>query len=454
MDIFGRLERWLDRRSDGVRQKARGQAPAGSNSDVEAPRPPSVRRRVRAAETESSTPSSSLSFMFGEPSPPPRVSARPFEPSEPGTEFAFALYAALRERPGNLCFSPLSIRALLSLVCEAAKGDTAAQMREVLRLPAHGHLPLALIGGAQARLSAGGVLSMANAIWVAPSVSLLPEYVETLQGAVDCTIATADFSGDAYNAAGRINGWVRERTKGRISHIVESSDFDESTRLVLANAVFFKDAWRSPFPEAFTQSGVFHLPDSQTVTTPLMQNVVTARYCEAEGLQVLALSYGRAPLSLVVVLPERADGLASVEPLLSAHTLGSWLAAAGEQSVSVVLPRLSIDSDVVDWASLLRALGMSLPFTPEADLSGLDGVSPPNPSALSIGRLLHRARIAVTEQGTGAAAAGAAIVHATMTRRKPAHVPEFRADRPFVFAIRDDESGAVLFMGRVVNPLE
>jgi serpin B len=456
MDIFGRLERWLDRRSDGVRQRARGQTPGLSIPGAEAPRPAEARPRTRADRTDHRERSSPLAFMFEEPTPPPRMPSIPTEPPEPGTAFAFALYAALKDTPGNLCFSPLSVRALLSLVCEAARGETGTQMREVLRLPAQGHLPLALIGGVQARLSATGVLSMANALWVDSRVTLLPEYVETLQGAVDCTIASADFSGDPYNAAGRINGWVRERTKGEVTHIVESSDFDALTRLVLANAVFFKDVWRSPFPKHSTEDGAFHLPDGRTVTIPLMKAGITAPYVEAQGLQVLALPYSSAPLSLVVLLPERADGLASLESQLSSDGVGTWLARARERSVYVVLPRLSIDSGVVDWTALLQGLGMPLPFAREADLSGLDGVSPPDPSALSIASLLHRARVSLNETGTVAAAATVApgSVGATPGFRMRNRVPEFRADRPFVFAIRDDHTGAIVFLGRVVNPLE
>lgn len=454
MGLFEHLERWLDRRSDGVRQKARGQTPGLSIAGADAPRPSDARRRVRADRADHLEPSSPLAFMFEEPGPLPRMPALPVEPSEPGTEFAFALYGALRDRPGNLCFSPLSIRALLSLVCEAARGETATQTRAVLRLPEQGYLPLALIGGVQARLSATGVLSMANALWVDPRVSLLPEYVETLQGAVDCTIATADFSGDPHNAAGRINGWVRERTKGRVSHIIESSDFDAETRLVLANAVVFQDEWDDRFREDSTHDADFHLSGGGVVTAPLMAKQRTARYFETDGLQGLLLPYRRSSLSMAILLPRRFDGLAALEAELSPEDLRRWLRTAELRRVSLRLPRFSIEPQPIDWTGTLKSLGLTLVFSDDADLSGINGLTPPDREALRVASLEHRARVEVNEAGTTAVAAARVIVEAVGAPLNPPPPVEFRADRPFVFVIRDDHTGAILFMGRVLNPRE
>lgn len=455
MDFFSRLERWLDRRSDGVREKTRARASDLSIVEPAARRPVRARSRVRALSPEPAETSSPLAFIFGDaPEPPPRP-VRPAEPSEPGTAFALALYEALRHTPGNLCFSPSGIRLVLALICEGARGETGQQMRAVLRLPADGPLSLALIGGVPASLAASGVLSSATALWIHPVVSILPDYMDTLNGAVDCVIAGADFAGDPDAAAGRINGWARERTQGRVPQIVESSEFNVWTRLVLVNAVAFKDAWAEPFDVAHTRDADFHLADGRAVTVPLMSRQITTAYFEVEGLQGLRLSYQRSTLSLVVLLPRCADGVTALESELSPDTLGRWLRMARQHRVHVSLPRLSIASGPIDWTATLTALGMPLVFSEHADLSGINGQTPPDPEALRVASMAHQTRLDLTEVGTTAMAATGAVIRAFgMAQPDASPVPEFCADRPFIFAIRDDTTGTLVFLGRVVNPLE
>lgn len=454
MDIFSRLERWLDRRSDGVREKTRARASDLSIVEPEAPRHGRTRSRLRAVPPEPDETPSALASIFGDATPPPPRPVRPAEPSGPGTAFALTLYEALRSTPGNLCFSPVGIRLVLALICEGARGETGQQMRAVLRLPADGPLSLALIGGVPARLAASGVLSSPTALWIHPSVSILPDYMDTLNGAVDCVIASADFGDDPHGAAGRINGWARERTQGRVPQIVEWSDFDAWTRLVLVSAVAFKDAWAEPFDVERTRDAAFHLADGRTVTVPLMSRQVTTAYFEVEGLQGLRLSYKRSTLSLVVLLPRRPDGVTALESELSPDTLDRWLRMAHLRRVDVSLPRLSIAPGPIDWTATLTALGMPLVFSTSADLSGIDGRTPPDPESLRVASMAHTAQLDVDEGGTTAVAATRAIFSAVGSASVASQVPEFRADRGFLFAIRDDTTGTLVFLGRVVNPLE
>jgi len=435
MDIVGSLERWLARRGEGVRDRKRSETERRSGSTLTG----------AAASSAAATGGSLLGLSLDD--------GRANGPV-PGSDFALELYGRLRERPGNLCFSPLSIRVALAVACEGARGETAAQMRRVLGLPAEGPLALGAIGALQAKLGASGVLSVASAVWTKQGQTLLQSYLDALSGAVDCGVGQLDFEGNPEAAAECINDWTRRQTHGRIGHVVSADSFNALTRLVLVTAVFFQGQWRTPFDPDRTRDEAFHLADGGTVRVPLMRERLYARYFEAERLQGLELAYDKTSLSLLLLLPSSPTDLPALEAELSPDVLESWLRTAFTREVDVLLPRFRLSADVDDLVAQCAALGMPRPFTRAADFSGINGCSPPDREALYIGAVCHRATIEVDEQGTTAAAATAVMMLALSAERpaKPPRIPEFRADRPFLFAIRDSGTGTLVFLGRVVDP--
>jgi len=325
----------------------------------------------------------------------------------------------------------------------------------VLGLPAEGALALASMATLQARLGASGTVSVASSLWLQEGVTLRQDYLDSLSGAVDCGIGFVDFVAAPAASTNRINGWVRDRTQGRIDRLVAPSSFTSLTRLVLANAVFFHGEWRDPFDPTSTRHEAFHLAGGGRVAVPLMRRIITAPYFESDGLQGLVLPYESTSLQLTVFLPSGADGLLALERRLSPQAIASWLRLAEPRKVRVILPRFTVSADVDDLVEQCSALGMLLPFTAAADFSGINGHPPGEVESLHIGDVLHRATIEVDERGTTAAAA--TVFDEVMTAAAPGvthPIPEFRADRPFLFAIRDNASGTLVFLGRVVGPLE
>jgi serpin B len=214
---------------------------------------------------------------------------------------------------------------------------------------------------------------------------------------------------------------------------------------VLANAIYFRGDWARQFEKSATQDQPFHVTGARTVTTPLMFGKVPAGYAaRADGaLKVLELPYKGDEVSMLVLLPDAPDGLPALEAALTADTYRAWTTDLARRDVLVYLPRFSVESRFA-LAPTLGAMGMPLAFTDRADFSGMDGKRD-----LFISAVVHKARVDVDERGTEAAAATGVVVGMTAAREEP---PAFRADHPFLFVIRHNPTGAILFLGRVVDP--
>ncbi|HZU37594.1 MAG TPA: serpin family protein, partial [Gemmataceae bacterium] len=224
--------------------------------------------------------------------------------------------------------------------------------------------------------------------------------------------------------------------------LIPQGSIDEMTRLVLTNAVYFKGTWEHQFKPTLTHNGDFHVPADETVQVPMMHQDSHFRYLRANGFQLLEMPYKGNDLAMIILLPQRVDGLADLESKLSADQLESWLAKARPNYVQVSLPRFKMTREL-SLGNVLAGMGMPLAFNAQADFSGMDGQKD-----LHISAILHKAFVDVNEEGTEAAAAtGAVMTLAAVPVRE-----NFRADHPFVFLIRDNQSGSILFLGRVENP--
>lgn len=363
------------------------------------------------------------------------------------TAFAFDLYGELKKAEGNLFFSPYSLSSALAMTYAGARGETASQMAEVLhfRLPEERLHPA--FASLQERLGEAGdavELSVANALWGQRGTRFLEPFLARLRESHGAGLREVDFAGATEAARQSINDWTAEETRQRIRELIRPGILDASTRLVLTNAIYFKGRWAAEFDPAETEAAPFTCLDGREVEVPMMHQKDRFRYAETPDLQVLELPYQGDALSLVVLLPRRAGGLGELEAALTAEALGGWLPAPGaEQEVVVYLPKFEITAEFrLDDA--LQALGMTDAFElPPADFSGMTGAA-----ELYLSAVVHKAFVAVDEEGTEAAAASAIAFGVT---GMPAPPTVFRADHPFVFLIRDNESGSVLFLGRVAE---
>lgn len=350
-------------------------------------------------------------------------------------DFTHDLFARLAAREGNLVFSPLSIRVALAMACEGARGQTAEEMARVLRYDAETRKLLTAMAADYdgRRRDHVQMPALADALWAQSGVPLLPDYLNGVGKEYHASLEALDFK-NADAACRRINGWVAERTNNRIREIVDPSMFNDNTTLVLANAVHFKAGWQEPFRKRATRDDSFTLGSGETVMVPFMMQTEHLGHAEKDGATAVEIPYEGRRFSMIVVLP--AAGARSVVP-------EGLVDALRGRSVSLALPRFTFETGF-RLDDVLEAMGMKTAFGPDADFSGMNGTKD-----LYLAVVAHKAFVAVDEEGTEAAAATAAAAEIKGERATPV---VFRADRPFLFLIRDRENGAVLFLGRVSDP--
>ncbi|MEZ4442782.1 MAG: serpin family protein [Polyangiaceae bacterium] len=360
--------------------------------------------------------------------------------------FAIAMYAELGAAKGNLAFSPASISLALNMTRAGARGETAAHMAQALRL--EDGTTDAAFGSLLAAWNADDKpyeLAVANRLFGEKTMRLEEAFLDLTGRAYGAPLQPVDFRGAAEQTRETINEWVADRTEERIVDLLPPGSLDSDTRLVLTNAVYFKGAWKTAFDEDATYDQPFHAPGGD-VQTPMMHIEESFAYAETDGLKVVSLPYRGEDLSMTLLVPNEVDGLADLQKKLDADALESWLGAAVKQKVRVALPRFEIDPpQAMKLQPALSALGMADAFTGDADFSGIT-----QEDRLYIDEVFHKAFVKVNEEGTEAAAATAVVM-----TKESAVIEDTKsvvADRPFIFLIRDEKSGMILFMGRVERP--
>ena len=381
---------------------------------------------------------------------------RPF--ADDSNDFALAMYGQLRKRPGNLFFSPLSVRVALCMAQAGARGETAAQMRKALRSSSDEALQIAVAETVRSLNASGGgryEMAVANSLWSQEGVPLRPEYLDLIAREFGGAMNLVDFHGATEAARMAVNQWVEDRTRQKIRGLIPPGGLSADTRLILANAIYFKGMWLLRFLESETREEPFWLEDGGTVRAPLMHQYGDVRYLQANGYQAVELDYEGGDLFMLVLLPDRRDGLRDLETALSARLVRDCVAGMHYREVELFLPRFKMTLGT-DMENALAALGMPLAFSPiEADFSGINGHRPPDAHSLFISAVLHKAFVEVHERGTEAAAATLDNMEFTAALEPPPPPPPppiFRADHPFLFAICERQSGAILFLGRVFDP--
>ena len=368
--------------------------------------------------------------------------------------FVFDLYQFLAEENSNLFYSPYSISLALAMTYAGARGETEQQMVDTLHFmlsqdhlhPAFNSLDLELARrgeGAEGKDGKGFRLNIVNALWGQDGYKFLSEFLDILAENYGAGLRLLDFVKAPEESRVTINDWVSDQTEGRIEDLIPQGVINDVTRLVLTNAIYFNAAWQYPFREARTADGMFYLLDGGEVTAPMMQQTESFGYAEGEGYQAVELPYDGRELSMVILLPE-AGQFGAFEGSLNAELVDAILKNLAPGRVALTMPKFELESDF-SLAQVLVAMGMPDAFSMAADFSGMDGTH-----ELFIKDVVHKAFVSVDEAGTEAAAATAVVV--AEKAMMPEEPVEVTVDRPFVFLIRDIKTGAILFVGRVVNP--
>ncbi len=385
-------------------------------------------------------------------------------------QFALDLYRILRQDSDNLIYSPYSVSLALAMTYAGARGETEAQMADALHFtlpqerlhPAFNSLDQALTSrgagpedaDAASEEGEGFRLHIANAVWGQEGYEFLDLFLDLLAQNYGAGVRLLDFAQAPEKARTTINEWVSRQTEGKIENLIPQGAIDAATRLVLTNAIYFNAAWMHPFETGNTQDGPFHLLDGGQVTVPMMRQTETFGYAQGQGYQAVELRYAgpetateeppTSTTSALILLPEEGE-FEAFEDSLDAQKLNAIVESLAYEQVELSMPKFEFDADF-SLVEALKAMGMTDAFTGAADFSGMTG-----DRALFIAEIVHKAFIGVDEEGTEAAAATAVIMAETAMPVEPEPI-QVTVDRPFLFLIRDRETGSLLFVGRVVNP--
>lgn len=367
------------------------------------------------------------------------------------TDFALSLYQQVRDEPGNLFYSPFSISIAMAMTYAGARNETAQQIEDTLHFTlgqeglhkAFNFLDLELADretnpGQDAE--DGFRLRVTNSIWGQVGEAYMEEFLNTLALNYGAGLNLLDFMADPEQCRLTINGWVEKETKDRIKDLLPQGTVTVDTRLILTNAIYFKAAWNMPFEPEKTATGEFHLIDGGAMSVDMMnQYGIPLPYARGDGYAAVELPYDGEKLSMMVIVPQ---DLEDFESALGADTLQSIISDMQTQLVTLSLPKFSFEFPF-PLTDVLKEMGMPIAFSEEADFTGIR-----ESGGLMITDVLHKAFVAINEEGTEAAAATAAVIGETAIIETATLI----ADRPFLILIHDRPTGTILFLGRVVDP--
>lgn len=363
------------------------------------------------------------------------------------------LYRELAQHPDDLVFSPYSVAVALAMARAGAKGQTAVEMDAVLHATVAGDLDAGFNALERSLARRPGTypfgnirvpleLATANQLWAQRGTDFGADFLDRLATHYGAGVRLVDYVRAREVARKTINEWVSEQTRARIPDLIKEGVLDELTRFVLTNAIYLKAKWTAPFPKQSTAPAPFRRLDGSETGVQMMRRGAHSAYAKGPGYEAVQLSYVGG-LSMIVIVPDIGSFRAVEDGLRDRQRLGQVIGGLAPRYVSLGLPRFEFRSAATLNAPLGR-LGMPTAFTDRADFSG---ISPRE--RLLLKAVVHEAFIAVDEEGTEAAAATAVIGGAT---GGPSDIVTLTVDRPFIFLIRDDETGAILFMGRVLDP--
>lgn len=367
--------------------------------------------------------------------------------------FAFDLYRRARTREGNFFLSPASITTAMAMTYAGAAGNTREEMAKVLHFTPEMPVDAGYATFVALLNSAGDqngyTLSTANKLWSAAGYRMEASFLTLTREQYQAQVETIDF-GRAQEARATINGWVKRQTHDKIVELMPPNILDSNTRLVLTNAVYFLGSWAHEFSKLSTRDAPFYRTPDDKFNAPTMYQQRKFGYTDDNVVQVLALPYRGETLSMIIVLPKERAGLAAVEDKLTEEQFTGWVnKLRAFDLVDVYLPKFKFRSRL-ELSENLKQLGMATAFSDAADFSSIS-----KGEGLKISEVIHEAVVELDEKGTEATAVTAIAAAPTATAGSPPPPPKpilFRADHPFLFAIRHTRTGAILFVGRVERP--
>lgn len=357
-------------------------------------------------------------------------------------KFGFNLFGKLQKLDAqkNIFISPPSVAIALSMTYNGAAGSTQAGMAETLCI---GNMSLQKFNKANFALldnmrypGKAGQLEVANSLWVKQGTELKSEFINNNTRFYDAeTKPLAD--------AQAINDWASDKTHHKIKKVLEQ--VDPSELLYLVNAVYFKGEWADKFEPSQTHNDIFHLADGSKVDVPFMHSSGEYKYYANKSFQAIELPYGNKRISMYVFLPAKSSSLSTFCKSLTSDNWNNWIAQLHDAEGDLAMPKFKIEYKAEDQMKFaLSDLGMAWAFKPGANFSKMCNDAP------WISRVIHKTYVDVNEEGTEAAAVTAVGVAMCVTYQQRRFTQKI--DRPFFFAIRDNKTRAILFMGNVWNP--
>ena len=364
------------------------------------------------------------------------------------TAFAIDLYRKLADQGANVFFSPYSIMNCLAMAHAGAKSKTEKELAKVLHLSSKGPLLHQSFNDLYSRLKEiqskkSIILKMANALWVQSEYKFKQDFAKLCRDSYLSGLFRVNYEKDPERCRLKINKWIAKQTENKIRDILHPGFIDDLTRLIITNAIYFRGNWLKQFATFDTKDDIFWQTPEKKLEIKMMFQEDDFGYKETAELQVLEMPYVGKDLSMIIILPREQEGLSQLEEQLSVETLREWIDNLRVGEVKVFLPRFKFTSRY-SLKSVLSSLGMEEAFTNRADFSGMA-----DEMKHWISEIVHQSFIKVYEEGTEAAAAtfvGLALGISI------GEIPEFRADHPFFFIIRETSSGCIIFMGRVWEP--
>jgi serpin B len=370
-------------------------------------------------------------------------------------KFGFDLYKKIiAKQQGNLVISPASITTALAMTWGGARAATADEMRQAMHLSQSPAEVMETSGKLTTVLtdpSRPVTFRIANRLFGEKTYDFDAGYMSLTERAYGAPLERVDFKSAPGPARVLINGWVEKQTESRIKDLIPATGVDKETRLVLVNAIYFLGDWAEPFEKGATRPSAFRLSAKDTKDVPTMNRTDSYRIAARDGVTALELPYAGGQMSMIVLLPDAVDGLAAMESAMTDTKLDAIVRDLKQERVWVSLPKFTIAPALsLSLRDDLMGLGMRSAFDRDrADFTGI--ANPPNKAdRLFISQVFHKGFVRVDEKGTEAAAATA--VSMARAGGMPAEPRPFKADHPFSFVIRDNASGLILFLGRVLDP--
>ena len=364
--------------------------------------------------------------------------------------FAVGIYKKLTEQnKDNLFISPYSISTALSMTYAGARGRTETEIEKVLSISPDIHRSMAaLINDINSMSADTAKISTANAIWPSADEKFLVDYYDILRSCYGASLTPLNYKTDPGKARKTINKWVENHTEKKIKDIIKDGMLNKNTSMVLTNAIYFKSDWQNKFESENTKIIPFWTESGKPVQTLMMSRTGDGiRYIRKQDSELVEIPYKDGHFSMILILPDKTESIGSIEKNMTPALLRDWIFSMTPQKIRVIIPRFKIEQSF-ELNKTLADMGMQSAFDPvSADFSGMNGKY-----NMYIGNVIHSTFIDTNEDGTEAAAATAVIMMKTSLSQEDEKTIEFKADRPFVFLIKDNKTGTLLFIGRYMHP--